>query len=235
MSWVKRVLPGDQDYFCGCPPCPFCYQWVDDDDADQPEKRDADQPRKRHALPLPRMRWLLVPVLVCVGFFLTMGVTLRHQQRPATPQNKYAPPTDMAVPPVTTLVDSSEPQTAPQSEIKLTGSPAASPPTAAREETAADAATPAEPEEQPVPVSFHFARSPDQSGVTVTLRNSAKGAQHVSVTALDPRTGNRSTVWVNMPGYSWANLNEAGLIAQHGDELMAESPGYLARTGITVP
>lgn len=43
MGWVKRVPLGDS-YFCACPPCGLCYNWVDDAQAVVPQQVEIMQP-----------------------------------------------------------------------------------------------------------------------------------------------------------------------------------------------
>ncbi|HKF97277.1 MAG TPA: hypothetical protein VKB20_03420, partial [Steroidobacteraceae bacterium] len=86
------------------------------------------------------------------------------------------------------------------------------------------------------PVVFAFPPSADESAVAVTMRNMSTHPLELTVTATDPSpSGNQSTVLVNVPGHGTTDLTQAGLVAEHGYELMVESRGYLTRAGVPVP
>jgi len=69
MSWVRRVSPGDPAYFCNCPPCPFCFEWV----------KEGDDARKRKSRERPTTLRFSLSILAGIAVALTVGITLLEQ------------------------------------------------------------------------------------------------------------------------------------------------------------
>ena len=238
MSWVRRVPPGDPAYFCDCPPCPFCFEWVAEKADDAPRRRKRERPLRRkdasdslNAEPRT-MRRLLLPVLTGIAFVLTVGITMRHQRLPA-PLIDHVPV--LATLPVARreasppLAARSDPPPAPaQSAAPM---PASEPP-AAPSDPGSDATTegpaPEPARQEPLPVRLSVRSSPE-SGVSITLRNGSRAPLDLKVTAVDPSSGSQSMVAVNIPALTTVDLTRAGLVAEHGYQLRLESPGFVSR------
>jgi hypothetical protein len=227
MTWVKRDPPGDAEYCCECPPCPFCFIWVDEPRKRRPRRKNQETERERSS----SLRF--VPLgLTGAAFVLTVAITMKHPGWPHAAENtpRSAPAIPLMQPRLPAVgFARSEPQveapsSAPAAEAATTTVPAAAP------------TTPVSPEEQPsayVPVSFRFAA--ETSGLTVSVRNMSMKPQDLTVTAVEPSSGSQTTVQVKIPGHATTNLTEAGLIAERGYRLSVDSEGYLTRTGIVVP
>lgn len=235
MSWVRRTAPGDRAYFCECPPCPFCFEWVDDVGKGQPRRRRRDHATGEDSptgRPRSLAQRLVLPALAGIAFALTLGLTMRHQNVPIESSRLLAVVARQAVrsheePPQPTVqlnAPALAPSAAPQAAREPTA-PAAPPADA----IAAPAAAADEPvRQEPVPVRLALKADPD-TGITISLRNWTRAALDLKVTAVDPRTGNQSMVALNVPAQTTVDLMRAGLVAEHGYELKLESPGYVAR------
>jgi len=234
MSWVRRMPPGDPAYFCDCPPCPFCFEWVEEEAGDAPRARKRERSLKRtdasdSAGGERRMvRQLLLPVLTGIAFVLTVGITMRHQNPPSAPDVHSAAlvsPAALAPPVAQGHGVLPQPQ-APAAAAKPPPAPVtASQPPPAPSPDPADAAT---SEERPLPVRVSFVSSPE-AGVTVRLHNGTEAALDIKATAVDRSSGSQSMVAVNVPPLTTIDLTGAGLVAEHGYQLRVESPGYEAR------
>ena len=234
MSWVRRKAPGDPAYFCECPPCPFCFEWVDDAGKDRPRRS-----RRQHATleqsstgrQRPLAQRLVLPALVGIAFALTLGLTMRHQNAPNESSRllertavvaRQEVRTHEEPPPPTARREAPAPT--PPAVAKAASEPPASPADPGAE--AASAAAPAR--QEPVPVRYSLKADPD-TGVTISLRNWTQAALDLRVTAVDPSTGNQSMVALNIPAQTTVDVTRAGLVAEHGYELRLESPGYLTK------
>ncbi|MBV8404959.1 MAG: hypothetical protein JO203_12265 [Gammaproteobacteria bacterium] len=227
MTWVKRDPPGDSEYFCNSPPCPFCFVWV-------AEARERPRGKKIRIESGRSVALRFVPFAL-TGLAFVLVIALRHERSLDAPGTQVVGPATAAVRSVLPAWESAPPVAA--STPAAAAPPAAGPAPAAPADSGAGAAPVATSSEPPrnVPVSFRFAPDPSSSAAVVTVRNMSPQPQDLTVTAVDPRTGNRSTVLVNVAGHAIANLSEAGLVASHGWQLTVESQGYLTRTGVPVP
>jgi hypothetical protein len=229
MTWVKRDPPGDADYCCECPPCPFCFVWVS-------EPRERRRWRKNKAIEHERSSTLrFVPLgLTAAAFALTVGITMRHPRSPVAAENVAHTASASATQPMQPRLPAvplarSEPQVAaPYSAPAAAAAAATAPEGAPVSRVSSD-----EEPSAPVPVSFRF--EAETSGLTVLVRNMSMKPQDFAVTAVEPASGSQSTVQVNLAAHATMNLTQAGLVAEHGYELSVDSRGYLPRSGIVVP
>ena len=217
MTWVKRKPPGDPAYFCGCPPCPFCFAWVD-------EKGDAADRRAN-----PRIRNRVLPVLAGAAFLLTLGLTMRHQTTWTTP---------LATTPIRPASGPSAPRPASDPPATSFSSPAAGRKPAIPSVPASDEAA---PEAVPLEASASEVNADElvpvlgtiyehEEAHTLALRSMSKHPLTVRVQSHSPATGNYMMVQVNIPPYAHVDLAETGLVVAPGDEIALQSPPYKDRT-----
>ena len=237
MSWVRRKAPGDPAYFCECPPCPFCFEWVDDVREDRPrrgKRQRATLEGSSRSRQRPLAQRLVLPALTGIAFALTLGLTMRHQkvpnkssrllERTAVVARQEVRSHEQPPPPIAQ-------RDAPAATTPATANAAGEPPApaSAAPDPGAEATSAAEPVRQElVPVRYILKADPD-TGVTISLLNWSKAALDLRVTAVDPRTGNQSMVALNIPARTSVDVTRAGLVAEHGYELKLESPGYVTR------
>jgi hypothetical protein len=74
-----------------------------------------------------------------------------------------------------------------------------------------------------VPVVLQWESSADKTEKNAVLHNMSSEPLHVSVTAENPATGDSSTVVVTLDGHSKANLADAGLVYEQGDQITVQS------------
>jgi hypothetical protein len=232
MSWVRRTAPGDPAYFCNCPPCPFCFEWVDDV-KDRPRRRKPERATLQASSTSrqrPVAQRLVLPALVGVAFALTLGLTMRHQNVPNESSRLLERTAVVARREVRSREEPPQP-------LAQRDAPAPTPPaTANAGEPPLPALSPADPgaeateppRQEPVPVRFTLKADPG-TGVAISLRNWTAAALDLRVTAVDPATGNQSMVALNIPARTTVDVTRAGLVAEHGYQLRLESPGYLTK------
>jgi hypothetical protein len=217
MSWVKRMPPGDPAYFCDCPPCPFCFTWVD-------EKGDAANRRAR-----PRTRNPVLPVLAGTAFLLTLGLTMRPQNTwtiplattPIPPVSGPSPPRPASDPPATSFWNPAARQQRVIASVPASGE-------AAPEAVPLEAAASDVNANEPVPVFLRIHE--DGDGHTPALQNTSNHPLTVKVQSHDPRTGNYWMGQVHLPPYARVDLAETGLVIETGYEIELQSPPYKDRT-----
>jgi hypothetical protein len=229
MTWVKRDPPGDAEYCCECPPCPFCFVWVAEPRKRRPRRKKKEIERE------PSSALRFVPLgLTGAAFVLTVAITMKHPGWPHAAQNTPRSAAAPAIP----LMQRRLPAFGLARNESQVAAPASAPAAEAATPTAPVAAptSPVSPDEQPsalVPVSFRFAT--ETSGLSVSVRNMSMKPQDLTVTAVEPSSGSQTTVQVKIPGHATTNLTEAGLVAEPGYRLSVDSEGYLTRSGIVVP
>jgi len=218
MSWVKRMPPGDPAYFCDCPPCPFCFEWVDE---------RGDVTARRTGRERPRMRRLVLPVLAGTAFLLTVGLTMRNQNMWATP---LAAPSISPTPrPSPSPPPASVPAATPSREAVASEQPAIPSvpasgvvaPESVRTDTSGNDVT-----NELVPVIMRV-RGKEH---TAALKSMSSDPLTVSVRSRNPTGGNESIVQVSVPPNARVDLAETGLVIDAGNEITLHSPPYRDRT-----
>jgi len=186
------------------------------------------------------MQRFVLPLLVCVAFLGTLGILLRQHavrapdsrprsQKPVSQRPVAVPARREGGRELQSTVPGAS-QTGEQANASASASEAA----AAPADTVLTSAAPKSTKYPPV--LFGFPATSDEAEVAVTVHNLSREPLEVTVSATDPSPGGaQTTVVVNLPGHVTMNLTQAGLIAQHGYELMVESRGYLTRVGVPVP
>jgi hypothetical protein len=81
----------------------------------------------------------------------------------------------------------------------------------------------------PVPAYVVLGPAPDQSGQTLTLRNSSSRPLDVSVTASNPHTGHEASAQVNLPPFSDVPIDVAQFLVEKGDLLTLHGPPFADR------
>jgi hypothetical protein len=81
----------------------------------------------------------------------------------------------------------------------------------------------------PVPAYVVLGPAGDQSGQTLTLRNSSARPLDVSVTASNPHTGHEASAQVNLPPFSDVPIDAAQFLVQKGDLLTLHGPPFADR------
>lgn len=183
------------------------------------------------------MQRFVLPLLVCVAFLGTFGVLLRQHavRAPDSRPRSQKPVSQRPVVVPARPEGGHELQSTVPGVIQAGEQPNASAPASEAAAAPADIVLTAKPTKYP-PVLFGFPASADEAEVAVTVHNLSREPLEVTVSATDPSPGGaQTTVVVNLPGHVTMNLTQAGLIAQHGYELMVESRGYLTRAGVPVP
>jgi hypothetical protein len=78
----------------------------------------------------------------------------------------------------------------------------------------------------PVPAWVVLGPATDQSGRTLTLRNSSARPLDVSVTVSNPQTGHQASAQVNLPPFADVPIEAAQLLVQKGDVLTLHGPPF---------
>jgi hypothetical protein len=217
MSWVKRMPPGDPAYFCDCPPCPFCFTWVN-------EEGHAGNRRTS-----PRTRNLVLPVLAGTAFLLTLGLTMRHQNTwmtplattPNPPASGPSGPRPASDPPATSFWNPAARQ------LPAIPSAPASGEVATEAVPLKASASDVNPSELvPVYLRIHG----DGEGNAPALKSMSNRPLTVRVQSHNPSNGNYRMVQVHVPPYARVDLAETGLLIEPGDEIALQSPPYKDRT-----
>jgi hypothetical protein len=81
----------------------------------------------------------------------------------------------------------------------------------------------------PVPAYVVLGPAPDQSGQTLTLRNSSSRPLDVSVTASNPHTGHEASAQVSLPPFSDVPIDVAQFLVEKGDLLTLHGPPFADR------
>jgi hypothetical protein len=81
----------------------------------------------------------------------------------------------------------------------------------------------------PVPAYVVLGPAPDQSGQTLTLRNSSSRPLDVSVTASNPHTGHKASAQVSLPPFSDVPIDVAQFLVEKGDLLTLHGPPFADR------
>jgi len=215
MSWVKRVPPGDPDYCCNCPPCPFCFVWADEGDEDRPSKRN--QPRKARREPSRRRRFVL-PLLAAVAFVVTVGITMRHGDvLSAVTELVFAP----AGPAVPGHAPAAPQPTVPASAGEALARSSAAP--AAPAKSLSPVSPASEPNQPEVPVTLVTNKRVDGSG-RVVLRNLSDQPLLVTINVSNASVPNKYMTQVSVSAADVAKLD--GVPTAPGDQITLASAGY---------
>jgi hypothetical protein len=176
---------------------------------------------------LPMRERLVLLLLASAAFVLTIVIAARHQSPWSAPTLPRAevPTSGQSHPDASLLIARSDPPppARPSTPRARSEAPPASP---AGSEGITDSAEADPP--KTLQVRLRVMSSAD-TGVTLNLMNLGPDALDLKVTAADISGGSQSTVAVNIPALTTADLTRAGLVAEHGSELTLESPGYVTR------
>jgi len=209
MTWVKRAPPGDPYYFCDCPPCPFCFVWVEEIGHDPPESKKGC---------LTRIQPLLLPLLAIIAFALTVGITMRHESLRSAANELVAAATSL---PARVQIPLAVQSTVAEPAGAL--SAASSSDSAVPTKTALPAAPASEPAPPEVPVAVVL--SPTAAGgLYAVLENQSTEPLLVMLTISDRKGGHKYTTTLTVPPYSAAQLE--GIAAERGDRITLASNGY---------
>ena len=207
MSWVKRVPPGDPDYFCDCPPCPFCFVWAAEGGQDRPGKK------RRERLGTPRF---VLPILAGIAFVLTVGITMRHEDLSTAAPEQVSASTSPPVPGNTPA------PAQPNASDSAAAAPATEPPRAA---TVPAAATPlSDPSLPEVPVTIVIKRSSDGAMHRALLRNESAQPLLVTINVSNKSVPNKYMTQVSVAAADVTKLD--GLPTAPGDRIILASAGY---------
>ena len=81
----------------------------------------------------------------------------------------------------------------------------------------------------PIPAWIVLSPAADQSGRTLTLRNSSARPLDVSVTITNSQSGHAATAQVSLPPFTDVPIDPAQLVVQKGDLLTLHGPPFADR------
>jgi hypothetical protein len=207
MSWVKRVPPADPDYFCNCPPCPFCFVWDAAAGQDRAEKK---------GFALARLQPLALPVLAGIAFVLTVGITRRYGDLTTPASERFS------------LAASPAPQrhTAPvvPAIVSHTASESPAPSRAdspVHAKSVVATAPMSDPTQSEVPISLSLVNKQPDGTKFVVLHNVAEKPLFVTITL---RNASAQKYWAQLP-VGAADVTRL-LPASPGDRITLSSAGY---------
>jgi hypothetical protein len=209
MSWVKRAQPGDPYYFCNCPPCPFCFVWVEDADHDPAEKKRRGR---------TRIQPVVLPLLAIIAFALTVGITMRHESLRSAAKEFVSAATSL---PARVQMPPAVQPTVAEPAGALPAAPSAG--SAAMTKTAPTATPASEPAAPEVPVAVVLSPTP-AGGLYAVLENQSREPLLVMLSISDRKGGHKYTTTLTVLPYSTAQLD--GIAAERGDRITLASNGY---------